>query len=115
MKTCSDCGIEQPLSNFYTSGLLVSGKPRIKPYCKGCSLARNRLVIGASKEIVDKLIDAQNNRCAICEKKLGKRFCVDHDHATGKVRGILCYRCNTGIGLLGDNADGIKKALEYLL
>ena len=59
----------------------------------------------------------QNNRCAICRTdKPGGRYrywCVDHDHRTGAVRGLLCGRCNTGIGALGDSIEGIKRALEY--
>lgn len=54
--------------------------------------------------------------CGICGKVLRvKKYCVDHDHVTGKVRGLLCSRCNKGLGYFGDNLAGIKKAYEYLL
>ncbi len=39
---------------------------------------------------------------------------IDHDHATGKIRGVLCPSCNTGIGKLGDNIEGLRRALAYL-
>ena len=42
------------------------------------------------------------------------RLCYDHDHDTMKHRGVLCHKCNTGIGLLGDNLDGLEQALKYL-
>lgn len=40
---------------------------------------------------------------------------MDHDHKTGKVRGLLCTPCNTGIGMLQDDPEIVKKALDYLL
>lgn len=40
---------------------------------------------------------------------------VDHDHATNRVRGILCSNCNRGIGLLGDSPEIINKAIDYLI
>ena len=53
--------------------------------------------------------------CQMCDKDLSDtRVCIDHDHITGKVRGILCTSCNVGIGLLGDNIEGVEKALRYL-
>jgi hypothetical protein len=39
---------------------------------------------------------------------------MDHDHGTGAFRGWLCTPCNAGIGLLGDNAEGVRRALQYL-
>ena len=63
----------------------------------------------------DKLLKQQHNKCAICEcKGNGKRLVVDHDHKTGKVRGLLCTSCNIGIGLLDDSAERILQALEYI-
>jgi len=58
----------------------------------------------------------QNNVCAICKgtNKNGKRLCVDHDHTTGKVRGLLCSRCNAGIGNFRENATVLCSANEYL-
>ena len=43
-----------------------------------------------------------------------KRLYIDHDHETGKVRGLLCLQCNTALGLLKDNPKVLKKALKYL-
>ena len=59
----------------------------------------------------------QSGQCAICgkhQKELKKRLHVDHDHKTGKVRGLLCNRCNLGLGTLGDSVDTIQKTLAYL-
>lgn len=50
--------------------------------------------------------------CEICGTT--ERLCYDHDHQTNKFRGVLCSNCNSGVGLLGDNLDIIRKAEEYL-
>lgn len=55
----------------------------------------------------------QKGVCALCGKK-PKKFHVDHDHATGKIRGLLCIGCNTGLGQLGDNEAGLRRALTYI-
>ncbi len=52
--------------------------------------------------------------CGAVENGKRKNFCIDHDHATGKVRGLLCHNCNVAIGLMKDNTDLLKKAAEYL-
>jgi hypothetical protein len=59
----------------------------------------------------------QGNRCGVCrrpQENFERDFFVDHDHQTGAVRGLLCPGCNAGLGLLGDSADGVMNALEYL-
>ncbi len=63
------------------------------------------------------LLELQNYSCAICSKsetELNKRLNIDHDHKTGKVRGLLCSNCNTALGLLYDNPELISKSLAYI-
>jgi len=67
------------------------------------------------------LVESQNNQCAICSVELTERSQtikdspkVDHDHDTGKVRGVLCGKCNMAIGLLNDDPDTLRKAIAYL-
>lgn len=69
----------------------------------------------------DKLSVTQNNLCAICHnpetvlyKGSLKILCVDHCHTTGKVRGLLCSRCNKAIGLLEDDMSLLLSAVKYL-
>ncbi len=57
--------------------------------------------------------DRQGGLCGVCRLNR-KKMVVDHDHDTGKVRGILCQRCNVSIGGLGDNVDGVMRAVRYL-
>ena len=64
------------------------------------------------------MIEAQGNRCAICacnfEDLSAKNIHADHCHATGKPRGVLCFRCNLGIGKFEDNPELLRKAALYL-
>lgn len=59
----------------------------------------------------------QEGKCMICnmtEEQNGKRFAVDHNHATGKVRDLLCGNCNAAIGFLQENINIVKKAVLYI-
>jgi CO dehydrogenase nickel-insertion accessory protein CooC1 len=59
----------------------------------------------------------QKGKCACCgihQNELTRNLAVDHDHDTGLIRGLLCSNCNTSIGKLGDNIEGLMKALNYL-
>lgn len=58
-------------------------------------------------------LQGQGGGCAICNSNT-KRMHVDHDHETGRVRGILCARCNLGVGYFKDTPDNCRKAAEYL-
>lgn len=62
------------------------------------------------------LLTKQNNRCEICKSlnSSKKHFHVDHCHKTGKVRGLLCRKCNTGLGFFDDNPELLIKAAEYI-
>jgi hypothetical protein len=70
---------------------------------------------GISLKEYNDLFAFQNGKCAICPSTGdSKRLCVDHDHSTGKVRGLLCNNCNRGLGLLGDSPSVLQSALLYL-
>ena len=62
------------------------------------------------------ILENQNEVCAICFKKdyTRKALAVDHDHENGKVRGLLCYRCNVGLGFFRDNEENLLNAIQYL-
>ena len=64
------------------------------------------------------LFKAQKGRCAICQSRplrMGKPLGVDHNHLTGEVRGLLCDRCNSGLGFFEDNPVRLRRALRYLI
>lgn len=63
---------------------------------------------------LDMLVRA-GNACEICgDSDETTRLCVDHNHKTGKVRGVLCAKCNKGLGNLGDTIESLQKAIDYL-
>jgi hypothetical protein len=71
---------------------------------------------GITQEEAKTLLDSQNGVCAICSTDTPTEtgWCVDHCHATGKIRGILCSKCNSGIGFLNDDPELCKRAIDYL-
>lgn len=68
---------------------------------------------GITVEEYDALMAKQGSCCALCGKA-SKKLDVDHDHDTGKVRGLLCRACNVALGNLGDSVAGLTRALDYL-
>lgn len=75
-------------------------------------------VYGLSRTGYQSMLASQGGCCAICMDDApggGRRmWCVDHDHATGEVRGLLCVRCNAGLGHFRDNPRLLAYAIEYL-
>ncbi len=71
---------------------------------------------GISKLDYDRMFDQQNGVCAICllPNKSGIRLSVDHDHNTGKVRGLLCHVCNMYLGRINESLDKINRMEDYL-
>lgn len=87
-------------------------------YQRRVSLKKN---YGLTLEQYDAMSEAQEHVCAVCGqpetmKKHGRLLplAVDHDHSTGKIRGLLCHICNRGLGLLGDNLRIVIAAADYL-
>ena len=70
-----------------------------------------------TSEDYDLLLEQQSKCCAICrsdDPSGFKYFHIDHDHTTGKIRGLLCSKCNTAIGLFGEDIAVMNAALDYL-
>lgn len=73
---------------------------------------RIKYAYGLSLEAHAQLMEKANNSCEICQSSA--KICIDHDHKTGKIRGILCDLCNKGLGLFSDNAQFLSNAIKYL-
>lgn len=77
---------------------------------------------GLTEEQYDQLLKKQRRRCAICRSPYPGRirhrrcrdFVVDHDHRSGRVRGLLCFDCNIGLGMFEDDANRLVNAARYL-
>ena len=111
-KQCLSCKRKTSLKYYYKNRDKINKKMRgynIRIYWR--HLTRKQALIEYNK-----LLKKQNKKCAICESKKGsKNLAVDHCHKTGKIRGLLCNKCNRGLGYLGDSIKIIKRALKYLL
>ncbi len=72
---------------------------------------------GISRLDYESMLASQEGRCAICgssDPRIGNCFCVDHDHKTGKIRGLLCRHCNSLIGFARDEQVVLERAIVYL-
>lgn len=71
-----------------------------------------------TKEQFFDMLEEQDNKCGLCNEpflSLGKNHLhIDHCHETNQVRSLLCMKCNVGLGMLGDNVEGLTKALAYV-
>lgn len=96
--------------------LYARRKPKLTPEYRRQAMLKFRY--GVSIQRYEAMLVAQGGRCAICGRSAfdstGRRLCVDHDHGTGRVRGLLCMRCNRGIGHFEDSVTTIRAALKYL-
>lgn len=126
MKNCSKCGKEKPLDKFFKS---KSTKDGYRSQCKDChqeyqknnpdTLWRYSLKFfyGITEDNYNKMFNDQNGCCKGCgihQSNLEKRLCVDHDHETMLVRGLLCQQCNTILGLAKDKQQILENLIEYL-
>lgn len=111
------------LLHLKTAGVQVraSGRPKQSELSKEEQFRRWWLKsqYGIDHEAYDQLLERQGGVCAICykpppERANGGVLHVDHDHATGKVRGLLCRRCNPALGAFDDDPARLRRAAEYL-
>ena len=124
-KRCPSCGETKPLDDFPRNKRSPDGRAF---YCKPCHNRKGResrerrhgstrsyhlkARYGISAEDAARMLDEQSGLCAICREQPAEH--VDHDHATGQVRSLLCFNCNGGLGQFKDNASNLRKAADYL-
>lgn len=85
-----------------------------KKRAKKAKWARIKKEYGLSENDVIQMLASQKYQCAICEVSLEKNHHIDHCHLSGKVRGLLCQKCNQAIGLLKERQDLFAKAAQYI-
>ena len=134
-KVCNKCKVDKVLTDFY---LARNGKYGRKSICAECEKARTaewrvkagqthrdkararhmQDKYGMSREDYNSMRAAQNHKCKICG--IDEVYClhgklyVDHCHTTNRVRGLLCHKCNTGLGMFQDSIPDMLKAISYL-
>mgnify|MGYP003109650548 FL=1 len=115
IKMCNICNITKPIRGFDKD---KTKKDKLQGTCKSCRkdyrLKLNLDKFKLTMQEYNDMLKEQNYLCSICFVDEGKSLCIDHDHITNKVRGLLCSRCNKGLGLLGDSILAVKSALKYL-
>lgn len=125
--SCVQCNIEKNSHKLYDDELMSKYRTNEKQNTKLkkwrfensdalCKQNNKRRLskYNISQEDFDILLQEQNGNCAICYNQLIGKFAIDHNHDNGKVRGLLCLKCNSGIGLLGDSPKLLMSAIDYL-
>lgn len=139
MKTCCDCNEQKELSEFPSAGA-----GRLRPRCKVCynlkqkenreanpeqirkawkkasgkyyttDRRRNKTLraYGLTEETYNDMFDTQNGLCKICDRELP--LVVDHCHTSHVIRGLLCDKCNLGLGHFQDDIERLRRAIVYL-
>ena len=118
-KKCNKCGEHRPIDQYRKNKKCRGG---IEGTCHTCHSERVRdhhlrKNYGITIEEYNQMFDLQQGQCACCgihQIELTNALAVDHNHDTMAIRGLLCSNRNSGIGQLGDNIEGVRKALKYL-
>ena len=126
---CKECRTAKDRERYHASPEIVKErnlkrKDWRKAYYssdKGVEVSRRahlKRMFGITLEKYQSMAEKQDGKCAICNKeedcKRNKVLCVDHDHDTGEIRGLLCNTCNRGLGLFKDSVDSLQAAIKYL-
>lgn len=129
MKLCPGCNKQLPYADFYVRSNRKNG---IESRCKECyrkskseyrknnkdiiRAQNKRRVPGWNIDRYNEHLKLQDNKCAICgtTEYTNKDWCADHNHVTNQPRGLLCGRCNAGLGYFKDNPEYLQSAITYL-
>ena len=127
MKKCNICKRKKSLSEYH---LYARSKDGHYATCKKCRSTKEKGLYGRTPEQIrrgnlkkfgltledyDVLLEQQNNVCKLCGRPpIGRRLAVDHNHETGKIRGLLCLQCNAVLGSVREDASLLQKMVKYL-
>lgn len=136
MKFCKRCECSKNEEDFHKN---KAAKDGLNAYCKSCTnLSRRnyrsklenegtlkfikrrerfKALYGVLLDGYDSLEEPLDNKCEICgeAEKAGRSLPLDHDHKTGRLRGFLCFRCNTVLGKVKDSTEILQNMISYLL
>lgn len=121
-RDCTTCGrTDLPLTgeNFHRSN--VRGWGGFDHRCNVCERERKNWQgklrrYGVTREMYETMLEGQGGVCVVCrgEQIRGWSFDIDHDHATGRIRGLLCRLCNVTLGNVGDDPERLRRLADYL-
>ena len=119
---CRKCQTDRPLDHFTPSAVTYETEPRplasravcgSARYCRSCSRDYNKGSLIAKKMAPPR--PRESISCECCGVNVpAKSIHLDHCHITYAFRGWLCRTCNVGLGSLGDNIEGLQRAINYL-
>jgi hypothetical protein len=134
MKTCTKCGLEKELTSFPKH---PNGRDGRNSWCQACANAlslawyhaltpeqkfrRNlrgkAVAYGLDPDIIEAHWNTHNGVCDICQQPPSgsRRLSIEHDHTTGKFRGITCDSCNNGLARFKDDVKLLEAAINYLI
>lgn len=135
-KVCTKCKVTNKLEDFIIDCRRKDGKGS---HCRKCNASYCRIRHNTNKDVpwayklqynfnltisdYNQILFLQDNKCAICLKEeiiidnrtnKVKRLAVDHNHTTGKVRGLLCGNCNVGLGKFKEDLFNLQSAYKYI-
>ena len=125
-KSCDQSFRKERKSTFSLKWKEAEKRRKLKwgrDYPEKCRNSRLKSVFGITSEEYNDLSEKQNHNCAICNEKETKvskisgelkRLAVDHCHTTNKIRGLLCFHCNSSLGKFKDSIENLERAIEYL-
>lgn len=122
-KTCTDCMKKNRAEKYRANREAIL--TRVSKYRKGnpdkIKHTKLKQTYGISLEKYQEMLREQNGVCAICERPekaiwrgMKTSLAVDHNHATGECRGLLCQKCNRALGLLEENRHSVERLLAYI-
>lgn len=124
---CKKCVLQRQKEKYLNDSTFrerraAENTARQKANPERCRDATRKCRYGITRQQYDMLLESQNGVCAICTnpetKKIKGKVCnlhVDHDHETNEIRGLLCGKCNLGIGAFNDDVHIMQRAIEYIL
>lgn len=114
---CKECCKKDFRKNYQRNPEKYRQYTKSKSYRPDLKRKANLKTFGLTVDQYEKMFQDQHGVCAICEQEClsGKRLAVDHCHKTGKVRQLLCRRCNQSMGKFHDDPILLQKVVDYLL
>ena len=131
LKACTQCGVKKSRDGFHVDRSMSTGYSSVCAECRrlkrkkvSTDATRREYILqykyGVTQEWFEDMLHEQGYKCAICSARFSgmeyghESICVDHNHETGKARGLLCRSCNIGLGKFRDSVSSLDNAILYL-